>query len=67
MEPKVNEAFECTIDKPEKLGDLIHIHGEHMTLSAAEIRGMVKIERDKNGNPKKNGEGIIKYTKVSAH
>ena len=58
--------MECTIDKPEELTDLIHIHGEHMTLRNAELKGMIRIERNKNGNPKTNGEGVIKYTKISA-
>ncbi len=66
IEPQVNTAFESTIDKPEELTDLIHIHGEQMTLEEAELKGMIRVERDKNGKPKANGEGVIKYTKVTS-
>lgn len=56
-----------TIDRPERMGDIIHIHGQHMSLNDAELKGMVKVERDKNGYPKTNGQGVIRYTKISAH
>ena len=64
---KLNIPEPSDINRPKRMSDIIHIHGEHMTLLEAEKRGMVVVLRKADGTPKTDSDDVIRFMKVSVH